>query len=388
MAHMFCLLMTTALSFSDSDSESSRSFYYDDSIAEIPPPPHIHSNLISLVMTYLSSQPTHNLWQDVFYPIARHHPTIFGSIVQRLLEDSHHLAFIELFISSAPKDIFMQYIEIDNAINSGAFISKLDLWKTLHLVSNTIIKSIEYHKLIHNVSYIATSNKFHITTNTISPHLAIQCVGQCFVNWSEIPHYVRSMHLQFFSWKRIVVDWSEMDQHIHVQKLEIDLRNGTVSFPDYSLPASLKKLKLINLSSQFDYIHYNKLWKVGSHIEELTLLTIHPEIFIGNKLHGIENMRDLRILQLSDRSRWLWLYRIKIIERFQNAGIYNKSLTVTLYHDWTSSINITTRVLEDDVVLSLIGNDTYNHQSCIPWQAFVVVFCLFVVIAIASIAVI
>eukprot|EP01083_Nonionella_stella_P119467 357118_1 len=261
MLYMFCLLIATALSLSDIAIASSIPFDYRSAhgeMTEIAPPP-LRSNLISLVIRYLSSQATHNLFQDSLYPIARHHPTIFGGIVQKLLEDGDHPVFIDLFIASAPKDLFMQYIEINNGINSDQIITKLDLWKTLHFWTDSVIKATEYRKFIHNVSYIASSNRFNVTTKVIPTSLTIiQCPTICCVNWSEIPHYLTSMRLQFPTWKHSVVDLSEMDQLIHIQKLEIDLRNGSVVFPDYTLPDSLKTLKLINLSSQ--QLDYNKLW--------------------------------------------------------------------------------------------------------------------------------
>ena len=209
-------------------------------------------------------QETPDLFKEILHPIAEYECHLFNNIISKLLADGDDYGFMECFIRTASKHLFNRYVDGGNTISFESDISKLDIWRLLHMLDSNHV----FDEYFEDISYEADTNQFCILTSIPSEGLNIHCKEEEFLDWSEIPRYLIFMHVTYVWCTHHIVDLSDFDQLCHLQSLTITMLNATIIFPDYSLPKNLQKIRLSNLHSVIDY---RALWKVGSNIRELEI---------------------------------------------------------------------------------------------------------------------
>eukprot|EP01084_Bolivina_argentea_P255076 428936_1 len=291
--------------------------------------------LISLVIHYFKSHENGTSFRDILYSLALNQPVLFNNIIQKVLQDDqvNQYKFISYFIFGN-RDIFDAYVDVENMFMLHIPFTKMDLWCLSQIVlkPNTFNMNI----IIHNVSFIAGIDKFRVLTKAKDNRLEIVCVRNCLINWSEIPRYLT--HLSVRHAHPSIVDLSSIDQMSNINTLQINVWNGTIIFPDYSLPHNLTTLILRN---HYNNIDCRQLFKIATNVQ---YLTIESNGLVKNDFIGIENMINLKQLTLTCSSHEMMEYYAYIIGlRLENAYIViiNNNIYINLQSANETGINAT-----------------------------------------------
>ena len=287
--------------------------------------PHHRSNRTLLELIVRDLVPS-KAFEDVFHPLARDQPQLFSNIMSKALDHGDKHGFIMKFIKALPKELFDEYVIVQNQNKFKQPLSKFDLWKLLLMVNRNLV----FDSFIKNASYIPEINKFLVIAKIKSSRLRIKCAGGVCINWSHIPPYLRSVQVKYLSLRYNVIHLLNLDKSSNLTSLEIRLTHGFILFPYDSFSVNLKILKL---DAPLQSIIFGKLWSVSEHIEELSVYD-HADIVTvidDHDIFGIENMINLKKIKLTCCNSSMNRFAHLIKTQFEDAGIGNKTIRIECY---------------------------------------------------------
>eukprot|EP01083_Nonionella_stella_P296944 1008597_1 len=231
-------------------------------------------------------------------------PVLYPSITRKLAQDKIKIDIIA-YLSRRSIELFKSLVIVDDWPQNDQ--ATMDAWKYMKLLKGR-------SKCLYINAYNKNDRKkLHLTMHTTEHFLLRMNFSNVpaktlhdLMDWSHIPSFITSLtgvyDTRYMGEDRYVnIDLTSFDPSCKLQALIIRFMNGWIDLPDYSFPSSLKRLEIkSDIMLYKKQTDYQRLWNIGSHIEELYIYGMRVEL---SDFTGFENMIHLKMMHVEGFGR-------------------------------------------------------------------------------------
>eukprot|EP01083_Nonionella_stella_P008645 24967_1 len=350
-----------------------------------------NTSLITSIIQYLNRNETVDSFGDVLKYILDD-PVLYPSIVRKLAQDRIRIDLLA-YLSHHSLELFKSLVIVDDWPQNEQ--ATMDAWKYMKLLKG------RSRCLYINAYNKNDSKKLHVTLHT-SDHFLLRMNYSDnpakkvpdLMNWSHIPSFLTSLtavyHTSYMGEDKFVnIDFTSLDPSCKLRTLNIQFTNGWIDFPDYSLPSSLKLLRIksdiILLKKQTDY---QRLWIIGSHIEELYIGGMCMDL---RDFNGFENMIRLKMMHvecLGWGSIWVDILEFRLQKLFQNSLRVDPTLVFSVGENYRRRMYFNR---SEDITLTINDRDNGTRfadaSDSIMSPAAIWCICVLCVLGVLAIAI-
>ena len=187
------------------------------------------------------------------------------------------------------------------------------------------------------------------------------------MDFSQIPCFIKEAAIFNTINASLTVDLSSFDPSSNVKQLIISLCDGDIILPNHSFPSTLKTLHIYRTSNKS--IDYQKLWRIGSNIEEL-YITPGNEMDLDD-FNGFENMINLkRLIGINLNNSAMDKLDNTLQTKFMKSKIARKHNNITFYRKNYPLYILNTKYFKNnpskDSIWSIV--DDIEMMEFSPWE--------------------